>query len=208
MSISNEDLVLPTTRQYVLQAAAMDLGTWLYTEPPVAAAMALLDDWRQAADRHAVPIIPGTWEELAAHQSLEARRRRELEELAGRLARIALDAIAATYRAAIPSETEAVALLDAIAGILRARGVDTIRDGYAVAVPRTPTSPAWGPDGTAGLAIGCTDAGWTLAVDVPAGPARTVIAPHDAEQGAAAVVDLALAVAAGKRGDPFARPTW
>ncbi len=189
MSIDNEDLVLPTIRQHVERASRQ--GTFLYAEPAIAAAAALLDDWLQVADRHAVTAS-------------------SREELAGRLAHAALDAVAATYRDrdAIPDQAAAAALLDAVAVILRGRGVDTHRDGYAVAVPRTPASPPWGPDGTAGLAIELTDNGWGLAVDVPSGPARTVIAPHTAWPGAAAVVDVALAIAAGQRGNPFAPLTW
>ena len=173
-------------RQQVERASR--IGTFLYAEPAIVAAAALLDDWLAAADRHAVARHPG------------AR-----EELAGRLAHAALDAVAATYRArdAIPDRAGAAALLDAAAQVLHGRGVDTARDGDAVAVPRTPASPPWGPDGTAGLVIDCTADGWDLGVDVPMGPAVTVVAPHDATHGAAAVVDLALAVAAGEYDNPF-----
>jgi hypothetical protein len=70
-------------------------------------------------------------------------------------------------------------------------------------VPHTSTSPAWGPTGTAGLLITCLDdVGWGLTLDLPRSLVVDVEASHDPE-GAAAVVDVALAVARGERGDPF-----
>jgi hypothetical protein len=69
-------------------------------------------------------------------------------------------------------------------------------------LPSTPTAPAWGPTGTARLVITCSDAGWGLALDLPSSLVVDVEAAHDLE-GAAAVVDVALAVARGEYGNPF-----
>jgi hypothetical protein len=173
-----------TARRHVIRAAAGHPHV-LYAPPAIDAATALVDEWLTAADRRGV---------LATFRP----------ELASRLADAALEAVTAPYRA-IPDEEGAVVLLDAAAAILRARGIDSTRDGFGVSVPRTPTSPAWGPTGTARLVITCSDAGWGLALDLPTSLVVDVEAPHD-PGGAAAVVDVALAVARGEYGNPFKVP--
>jgi hypothetical protein len=172
--------VYDAARRQVIQAAAHPHV--LYAQPALDAATALVDEWLTTADRRGV---------VATFRP----------ELASQLARAALEAVTAPYRA-IPDEEDAIVLLDAAATILRARGIDSTRDGFGVPVPRTPTSPTWGPTGTARLVITCSDAGWGLALDLPSSLVVDVEAAHDAE-GAAAVVDVALAVAGGEYGNPF-----
>jgi hypothetical protein len=155
----------------------------LYTQPAIEAATALLEDWLRAAAVHEVPAV-------------------YRPELASQLASTALQAVTAPYRATIPDQDRAIVLLDAVATILRGRGVDSGRDGFEVPVPRTPTSPAWGPTGTSRLLITCTDAGWGLTLDMPGSLVVDVEASHDPDS-ATAVVDLALAVVRGELGDPF-----
>jgi hypothetical protein len=173
-----------TARRHVVQAASRHPHI-LYAQPALDGATALVDEWLTTAARHGV---------VATFRP----------ELASQLAHTALAAVTAPYRA-IPDEEGAIVLLDTAATILRARGIDSTRDGFGVPVPRTPTSPAWGPTGTARLVITCSDAGWGLALDFPSSLVVDVEAAHDAE-GAAAVVDVALAVARGEHGNPFKAP--
>jgi hypothetical protein len=170
-----------TARRHVVRAASHP--HILYGQPAIAGATALLDAWLTAADRQGV---------VATFRP----------ELAGQLAGTALEAVTAPYRATIPDEEGAVVLLDAAAAVLRTRGVPATRDGFEVPVPRTPTSPAWGPTGVARLLITCTDAGWGLTLEVPGSLVVDVEASHDPE-GATAVVDVALAVARGEHGNPL-----
>jgi hypothetical protein len=171
-----------TARRHVVRAASRHPHV-LYAQPAIAGATALLDEWLTAAARRGV---------VATFRP----------ELAVQLAGIGLEAITADYRARIPDETGAVVLLEAAAAILRSRGIDSTRDGFGVPVRRTLSSPAWGPTGTARLVITCSDAGWGLALDLPSSLVVDVEAGHDAE-GAAAVVDVALAVVRGEYGNPF-----
>jgi hypothetical protein len=106
-----------TARRQVIRAASRHPHI-LYAQPAIDAATALLDEWVTAADRRGV---------VAAFRP----------ELARRLAGTALEAVTAPYRA-IPDQEGAVVLLDAAIAILRSRGIDSARDGFAVPVPRTP----------------------------------------------------------------------
>lgn len=171
-------------RRHVVRAASQPYV--LYAQPTLAAATALLEDWLAAAASREVAAV-------------------YRPELVGRLAGTALEAVTAPYRGSIPDQAGAIVLLDAAAAILRRLGVDSTRDGLEVPVPRTATSPAWGPTGTAGLLITCTDAGWGLTLDAAGSLVVDVEAPHDPE-GAAAVVDVALAVVRGEHGNPFKAP--
>ncbi len=127
----------------------------------------------------------------------------------GHLADSCLDAVVLRLRADLPGYRPdllsgreglsgwAEALLDSLDLRLQRLQVPVRRRAGAVVLPRSPRTPAWGPDGRACLRVTVSPMrGWRLALDGVPGPPARVVAGVD-RHGVDEVAALAVAVLGG-----------
>jgi hypothetical protein len=180
-----DDALIDQARQAVVKSTVHNsYDLYLYAGPVIDAAAALLADLWSTAARHQV-----------ASKQLD-------------IAYTCLDAVARQHRADVPqTEQDAARLLNAVVAELNALGVAAVTDdqlGMAV-LPRTEETPSWGYSEPLNLGVVTdygSDGGWGLALQVRGAAVRNVVATFD-EDGVAAVARLAVAVNAGRLGNPF-----